>query len=148
MKNLLATGKFNVGKRPSTHDVRASAFAADNGGSIAHNLFEIEAIDSNREPRLPNAFSFANTVSADTFTRACKEQGITPHPARMPLGLASFFVQFLSEPGDLVFDPFGGSNTTGYAAEINGRRWLSVEANESFVKQARLRMHLSEKTDA
>ena len=27
-----------------------------------------------------------------------------------------FFVRFLSEPGDLVFDPFAGSKTTGAAA--------------------------------
>lgn len=142
MKALLATNKFNRGKRPSAHDVRDGAFATDNGGSIAHNVFELEAIDPTREPRLPNAFSFANTSSSDRFTRLCRERGLTPHPARMPVGLATFFIQFLSEPGDLVFDPFGGSNTTGFAAEANGRRWLSVEADANFFEQARLRMEL------
>ena len=116
MKKLLATNKFNRGKRPSAHNVRDSAFGADNGGSIAHNVFELEAIDAAREPRLPNAFSFANTASSDAFTSLCRQKGITPHPARMPLGLAAFFVDFLSEPSDLIFDPFGGSNTTGFAA--------------------------------
>lgn len=27
--------------------------------------------------------------------------------------MADFFIKFLTEPGDLVFDPFGGSDTTG-----------------------------------
>lgn len=143
MKKLLATNKFNRGKRPSAHDVRETAFNVDNGGSIAHNVLEVESIDPAREPRLPNAFSFANTASADAFTKSCRERGILPHPARMPLGLAAFFVQFLTEPGDLVFDPFGGSNTTGYAAEANDRRWVSVETNPDFVAQAALRMQLN-----
>lgn len=142
MRKLLATNRFNRGKRPSSHHVRDGAFAIDHGGSIAHNLFEIEAIDPTRSPRLPSAFSFANTASSDRFTRLCREHGLTPHPARMPVGLAAFFIQFLSEPGDLVFDPFAGSNTTGFAAETNQRRWIGVEAEAKFVEQARLRMEL------
>ena len=105
MKKLLATNRFNRGKRPSAHDVRDNAFAVDNGGSIAHNVFEIEAIDTAREPRLPNAFSFANTASSDQFTRLCRERELTPHPARMPIGLANFFVQFLSGPRRSGFRP-------------------------------------------
>ena len=31
-------------------------------------------------------------------------------------------------------DPFAGSNTTGYAAETLGRRWLSIEANETYIR--------------
>jgi hypothetical protein len=142
MKQLLATRKFNRGTRPSRHHVRDAAFSVNHGGSIAHNIFELEAIDPKRKPRLPNAFSFANTASTDQFTRLRRERGITPHPARMPVGLANFFIQFLSEPGDIVFDPFAGSNTTGFAAETNGRQWVSVEASPEFVEQARLRMKL------
>jgi DNA modification methylase len=59
------------------------------------------------------------------------------HPARMQMGLASFFIEFLTKPGDLVLDPFGGSNTSGYAAEMLGRRWLSVEANEEYALGSR-----------
>jgi site-specific DNA-methyltransferase (cytosine-N4-specific) len=38
-------------------------------------------------------------------------------------------VQFLTDKGDTVLDPFAGSNTTGAVAEGLGRRWLSVEAD-------------------
>ena len=45
----------------------------------------------------------------------------------MPPEVMEFFVRFLTDEGDLVFDPFAGSNTTGTVAEIIDRRWLSCE---------------------
>jgi hypothetical protein len=140
MKKLLETRQFNRGGRPSGFMVRDQAFKNDNGGAIAHNLFELEDIDPNRQARLPNAFSFANTASADYFSRACRERNIEPHPARMPSGLANFFVQFLTEPGDLVLDQFAGSNTTGYVSELNKRRWLSIEEASRYAEQSQIRL--------
>jgi DNA modification methylase len=55
------------------------------------------------------------------------------HPAPMPLGLIDFFIRFLTDPGDLVFDPFAGSNSTGAAAERLARRWISTEPLEHYV---------------
>ena len=69
----------------------------------------------------------------------CKKRGFTPHPARMPLELASFFIDFLTDEGDIVFDPFGGSNTTGFCAEKANRKWISIEANEDYGKQSMIR---------
>ena len=51
MKRLIETGKFNTGMRPSAHNISLNAFAKDNGGSIAHNLFELEDIDPSRDVR-------------------------------------------------------------------------------------------------
>jgi site-specific DNA-methyltransferase (cytosine-N4-specific) len=112
MKSLLKRQSYNSGKRPSEHNISKGGFLVDNGGSIPQNFFELDSIDQKREVRLPNAFSFSNTKSNDSFLRACRENGITPHPARMPEGLISFFVQFLTSPGDIIFDPFAGINTT------------------------------------
>ena len=56
----------------------------------------------------------------------------TQHPARFPLALPSFFIKLLTEPGQLVVDPFGGTGTTAVAAEQLGRRWLLVELNPSY----------------
>jgi site-specific DNA-methyltransferase (cytosine-N4-specific) len=139
MKKLLETRQFNRGGRPSGFQVREQAFSNDNGGAIAHSLFELEDIDPKRSARLPNAFSFANTTSADFFSRTCRQRNIEPHPARMPSGLANFFVQFLTEPGDLVLDPFAGSNTTGYIAELNKRSWLSIEQSSAYAEQSQIR---------
>ena len=58
------------------------------------------------------------------------------HPARMPEELAEFFIRFLANPKkrSLVLDPFAGSNTTGYAASQNKRRWISIEENKDYIK--------------
>jgi DNA modification methylase len=61
------------------------------------------------------------------YKRFAQQHGLPSHGAPMPLKLASFLVEFLSEPGDLVADPFGGSLTTAHAAELLGRRWLTTE---------------------
>jgi len=139
MEALLRRGVYNHGARPSEHLISRKGFARDRGGSLAHNVFEIEALDPRREARLPNAFSMSNTVSNDHFHRTCRSLGIRPHPARMPAGLASFFVQFLTAPEDLVLDPFAGSNTTGFVAELNGRRWIAIDREPGYVRQSRIR---------
>jgi DNA modification methylase len=139
MKQLLRRGRYNNGKRPSEHTISEDGFLTRHKGSIPQNLFEMEPMQPGRTVRLPNAFSLANTASNDFFLRTCRARKLTPHPARMPSGLASFFIQFLTSPGDLVLDPFAGSNTTGFSAECLGRRWIAVEVRKEYVRQSRIR---------
>lgn len=54
------------------------------------------------------------------------------HPARFPLTLPTFFINLLTKPGQLVVDPFGGTGTTGLAAELLGRRWLLTEIDRNY----------------
>ena len=56
----------------------------------------------------------------------------TEHPARFPIGLPEFFIRLMTEEGQLVFDPFGGTCTTAVAAENLGRRWLVAEMDETY----------------
>ncbi len=56
----------------------------------------------------------------------------THHPARFPLALPTFFVKLLTMPDQLVFDPFGGTGTTGVAAENLDRSWLLTELDGSY----------------
>lgn len=139
MKELLGRQNYNAGKRPSEHLISKDSFLVDHNGSIMPNLFEIEPMDEKREVRLPNAFSISNTQSNDFFMRKCREKGIVPHPARMPKGLAAFFIEFLTDPGDLVLDPFAGSNTTGFVAELLHRHWASIEIKEEYALQSLIR---------
>lgn len=140
MEKLIETKKFNAGKRPSEHGISPSSFAKNNGGSIAHNLFEIEAVDPGRDVRLPhNVLSFSNSTSNDYYFKRCREENITPHPARMHGGLINFFTEFLTDENDLILDPFAGSNTTGYCAEKLNRRWISIEANEDYAYDSIIR---------
>ena len=141
MLSLLKKQKYNAGKRPSEHNISESGFLKDNGGSIAHNFFEMEKVDENREVRLPHSvLSFSNTNSNDYFLKTCREKNIIPHPARMSGGLVNFFIEFLTDENDLVLDPFSGSNTSGYCAEKLNRNWISFEIMEGYIKQAIIRL--------
>ncbi|RZK25075.1 MAG: site-specific DNA-methyltransferase [Flavobacterium sp.] len=140
MLRLLKKQKYNSGKRPSEHHISEAGFLKDNGGSIAHNFFEIDIMDEQREVRLPHSvLSFSNTNSNDYFLKTCREKNVTPHPARMSGGLINFFTQFLTDEGDLILDPFSGSNTTGYCAEKLNRKWVSFEIKEEYIEQAIIR---------
>lgn len=140
MKQLLKKGKYNSGKRPSEHHISKEGFLKDHGGSISHNFFEMEPLDEKRDVRLPHSvLSFSNTNSNDYFLKKCREKEITPHPARMSGGLVNFFIEFLTSEGDLVLDPFSGSNTTGYCAEKLKRKWASLEIKDDYIQQAIIR---------
>jgi site-specific DNA-methyltransferase (cytosine-N4-specific) len=115
MRNLMRKG-YKAMKRPSGHDI-SETFQRDNGGAIPPNFLEI-----------------ANTESNSYYLRRCKELGIKPHPARYPAALVEFFLEFLTDKGDLVVDPFGGSNVTGAVCEQSGRRWLSCELRTDYLE--------------
>jgi len=137
MKQLLKKRKYNSGKRPSEHVISEDGFLKDHGGSIAHNFIELDALDENREVRLPyNVISYSNTNSNDYYMKACRANNIVPHPARMNQGIVSFFINFLTDEDDLVFDPFAGSNTTGATAEKLKRKWLTMEIDPEFADQS------------
>ena len=65
--------------------------------------------------------------------RLCKQAGVSGHPARFPEKLPTFFIEFLTEPDDLVIDIFAGSNTTGHAAETLGRKWMTFELSREYL---------------
>ena len=117
MLRLLKNRRYNSGRRPSEHDIGSKSFLTDNGGAIPSNVITLK-----------------NTHANLTYQTYCRENQIKPHPARMAPGLAEFFVKFLTRPGDLVVDPFAGSNTTGAAAEALGRRWVAIEPQSDYIR--------------
>lgn len=119
--NALLKNGYKAKLRPSGHDI-SEKFNTDNGGSIPPNLLEL-----------------ANTESNSHYMKRCKELGIKPHPARFPKAFADFFIKFLTNEGDIVIDPFAGSNTTGFAAEELKRRWKSFEINEPYLEGSKIR---------
>lgn len=120
MRRLLRNG-YNAGPRPSGHRI-SKVFGRDNGGAIP-----------------PNLLQYSNTSSTSAYLQACRESGSPVHPARFPDGLPRFFIEMLTDPGDLVVDPFAGSNLTGYTADLLGRRWLAVEVLKEYVEASKLR---------
>jgi DNA modification methylase len=118
MLEELERGSAEKRRHPSGHVVDLSSYR-DNGGSIP-----------------PNLLAIANTASNDGYLRYCREHGIPPHPARYPEELPEFFIRMLTDPGDLVVDPFAGSCVTGAVAERLGRRWICYEINEIYLRGA------------
>jgi len=122
MKKLIEKQSYNFGTRPSEHNIGETSFLKDNKGAIP-----------------PNVLTIPNTVSNDPYLNYCKDKGFKIHPARMPINLAKFFIKFLTEKGDIVLDPFSGSNVIGYTAESLGRRWISVEKDLEYAISSKSR---------
>ena len=140
MLSLLRKGDYNAGKRPSAHHISKKSFLKKHPGSIMPNFIELEQMEKKQDLRLPkNVLRFSNTNSNDSFLRLCRDRKIIPHPARMNPGLIAFFVDFLTEPDDLIFDPFAGTNTTGFVSECLDRKWLSIESKLEYGEQALIR---------
>ena len=81
----------------------------------------------------------ANTASKNGYHQMCRDRNLPRHPASMPEPLVEFFVRFLTDKDDVVFDPFSGSNTTGSVAERLGREWVGIEADEAYAEASRIR---------
>lgn len=123
MKKLLQDPEsyYTPTERPSGHTI-GTAFGKDNGGAIPPNLLQIP-----------------NTDAGGPYLDACRRVGVKPHPARYPSKLPEFFIRFLTDPDDLVLDIFGGSNTTGWVAENEGRRWLTFELEAEYLAASAFR---------
>ena len=89
----------------------------------------------------PNLLTIANTESNSHYLRACRKAGLTAHPARFPAGLPEFFVKLLTDPGDIVLDPFAGSGSTGKAAILEGFQFVGIEREAEYVEIARARIN-------
>lgn len=114
MEEMLTRG-YNKGPRPSGHVV-SNKWGKRQKGAIPANLIIA-----------------ANTRSSDSYLQGCREYRLEVHPARFVPAIPEFFIKFLTRPGDIVVDPFSGSNVVGEVAERLGRKWISVEINKDYV---------------
>lgn len=133
MEALVKNG-YQYRVRPSGHDISEN-FGRRNEGAIPPNLLGFTEDPSAFEGQayefsFPNLLAISNTRSNDRYQKACQAHNMKAHPARFPLALPAFFLEFLTDAGDLVCDPFAGSNTTGEAAEELGRRWVSCDLDD------------------
>src|SRR5262245_24787676 len=120
MRRLLKHG-YDMAMRPSQHEI-GPHFRKDNGGASP-----------------PNLLSVPNTRSNDEYIRRCRAAQLPVHPARFVQEIPDFFIRFLTEPKQIVLDPFAGSNMTGHVAEQLSRRWIGCEINSDYVAGSRLR---------
>jgi DNA modification methylase len=127
MLRLLEKG-YVAKTRPSGHRI-TTKFRRNGGGSIPANIL----IRGNNE-------------SNSAYVKVCQQLGVKVHPARFPSALPRFFIEFLTVRGDLVVDPFAGSNTTGRVAEDLERRWVAIDLEELYVRASGIRFGLDPHT--
>ena len=120
MRHLLRNG-YKAKLRPSGHDI-SNKFRKDNGGSVP-----------------PNLLAVANTESNGRYQEYCRKNDYPIHPARYPEELPEYFIRMLTNPGDLVVDPFAGSCVTGAVAEVLKRKWVCCELEEDYLHGAMAR---------
>jgi len=114
MEYLLKNG-YKAKLRPSGHDISEN-FSKRNAGSVP-----------------PNLLAIANTESNGAYQSYCKDNGFAVHPARYPDALPEYFIRMLTDPGDVVLDPFAGSCVTGEVAARLQRQWLCCELDEEYL---------------
>lgn len=117
--------------RPSGHHVKRSFSSVEAGGAIPPNVVEGQVPDE--------MLVFGNNAANDAYTVKCKELGLKVHPARFPPALPEFFIKLLTDAGDIVVDPFAGSNTTGAVAERLDRRWIAYERVAEYLEASKFR---------
>jgi DNA modification methylase len=119
MLRLVKRG-YKAKTRPSGHVITKKF--TDRGGSIPSNLLVHGNNDANGK-----------------YLELCNANKIKPHPARFPVQIPAFFIRFLTEVGDLVLDPFAGSNTTGEACERESRRWIAIDNHKPYLEASLFR---------
>lgn len=137
-KDMIRLNKKGLKKtvRPSGHNINSSFSKVDAGGAIPSNVIEEEL----PQEELPeNMLVFGNNAANDAYAKGCKLAGIKRHPARFPAALPEFYIKMLTEDGDLVLDPFAGSNTTGFVAEKLQRLWVASDNVESYLEGSKYR---------
>lgn len=136
MERLVRRG-LRATVRPSGHAIKASFSNGDAGGAIPSNVLEEAILGDGATPT--DLLKFGNNAANDQYTMRCKTAGVRIHPARFPAALPEFFLKLLTDPADLIVDPFAGSNTTGAVAESLERRWIAVDQVEEYLKASSYR---------
>lgn len=77
----------------------------------------------------------------ETAVVANGERKCGKHPTQKPVQLMEFFIQVLTNEGEMVLDPFMGSGSTGVAAKRNKRHFTGIEIDENYFQIATRRIH-------
>ena len=81
--------------------------------------------------KIPNNIFHFPTAATD------RHKGVTvKHPAPFHRKLPEWYIRWLTDPGDIVLDPFMGSGTTAEAAIALNRNYLGFEINQTYLDLA------------
>lgn len=69
-----------------------------------------------------------------------ESRGMRFHPTQKPVSVMRWLVELVTNPGDVVVDPFCGSGTTGVACVATGRGFVGCDMSAEFAEVARGRL--------
>ena len=74
------------------------------------------------------------------YMRTTKDKFAYKHPAMFPEELCEKHILSWSNEGDIIFDCFMGSGTTGKMAVLNNRRFIGIELDDGYFNIAKKRI--------
>ena len=89
-----------------------------------HNGYLTENVNGDRFPTQTLYYP-----AKDNFPKSERIEGI---PCQKSLALIAYLVKSLSNPGDLILDPFSGSGTTAIACHRLDRKFICIERDSIF----------------
>ena len=99
----------------------------DNNFTSGDVISTRKSVEVGAEKRKGNIWMYSNTGSKD-------------HPAVFPEKLAEDHILSWSNEGDVVFDPFMGSGTTGKMAVVHSRNFIGIEKVDNYFNIAEKRI--------
>ena len=82
------------------------------------------------------------------YMRTTKDKFAYKHPAMFPEELCEKHILSWSNEGDIIFDCFMGSGTTGKMAVLNNRNFIGIELDEGYFQIAKQRIENCNKKDS
>ncbi|MBO6657193.1 MAG: site-specific DNA-methyltransferase [Pseudomonadales bacterium] len=103
----------------------------------------IKISDAFDDHRGDDALFFATNLlsPASVQVKNWSELPRTTHPNPRDINKMAALIQVMTEPGDLVLDPFCGSGAIGLAAVLLGRNYIGIELERSRAEDARRRFN-------
>lgn len=111
----LGEGKFDATHGDESDDAQFACYGRGKGGKFTDSR------------KLSNVWFFE------------KPRSNKDHPTMKPIGLCAKGVMAMSDPGDIVFDPFSGSGSTMIACQQTGRRCYGCELDPRYADVIRRR---------
>jgi DNA modification methylase/ParB-like chromosome segregation protein Spo0J len=91
-------------------------------------------------PGEPEGFNWHRAPICGGHERLKTPKGETLHPTQKPEAVIRHLMDLITLPGDLVFDGFMGTGTTGKVARDTGRKFIGIEQDVTFFTAAKARV--------
>jgi modification methylase len=118
----------------NAHDTLLWAKASEEQKNHTFHYREIKAGNEDKQMRSDWHIPICNG------SERIKANGVKAHTTQKPEALLHRVIASSSNYNDIVFDPFCGSGTTAAVAKLLGRRYITIDREESYVKVAQERV--------